>query len=151
LAETPSLFKGTMAVELFHFMAGARIGQGVDREVYVFEPNPEWVIKFQLGSHDFQNVREWDLWTYAPPAARKWLAPCIDISHSGKILLQVRCNRLEHPPKRIPKWMDDMHSENWGLIKGRPVAVDYGRHLITEKGFNMRMVPRRPARWETKK
>ncbi len=136
MAETPSLFKGTMPVELFHFMAGDRIGQGIAREVYVFKPDTRWVIKFELQRDgDFQNVTEWLTWTNAPPQVRRWLAPCIDISAGGRILLQARVTPLLKAPAKHPRWMDDMHLDNWGTYKGRPVAVDYGRTNLFRRAF----------------
>ena len=135
MAETPDKFRGTMPVEMFHFMCGDRIGQGIAREVYVFKPNPNWVIKFELAEQDFQNVTEWAVWQAAPDKAAKWLAPCIDISAHGKILLQMRCEPLVKPPKKYPKWMQDMHRFNWGLLKGKPVAMDYGRTNLYPKAF----------------
>lgn len=127
-----------MPVELFHFMAGDRIGQGIAREVYVFKPDPTLVIKFELGRLDFQNVTEWHVWEAAQDhgEAAEWLAPCIDISDSGKILLQKRVTPwLGAPPRRHPKWMDDMHLDNWGTYEGRPVAMDYGRTNAFMKVF----------------
>lgn len=136
MAETPSLFKGTMPIDLFHFMCGNRIGQGIAREVYVFKPDPELVIKFELGTHDFQNVTEWQVWMAAPVPAQRWLAPCHDISPNGKILLQARVTPwLGDPPRKHPRWMDDMHLGNWGTYRGRPVAVDYGRTNLFRKAF----------------
>lgn len=132
-----------MPVELFHLVCGDRIGQGIAREVYVFKPDPKFVIKFELGAYDFQNVHEWTLWTSAPPHARKWLAPCEDISEHGRILIQRRMDRLVTPPKRVPKWLDDTHADNWGTIKGRPVAVDYGRHHLLSRLFKGGLVRNR--------
>jgi hypothetical protein len=127
-----------MPVELFHFMCGERIGQGIAREVYVFKPDPSKVIKFDLGTspYDFQNLMEWLLWEAAPPHVRKWLAPCYDISANGRILLQARTSHYAgEQPKGIPRVMDDMHLDNWGLYHGKPVAMDYGRNHILERAF----------------
>lgn len=135
MAETPSLFKGTMPIDLFHFVAGERIGQGIAREVYVYRLDPALVIKFELGTHDFQNVTEWLTWQEAPERAQRWLAPCIDISPNGKILLQARVTHWVGKKPKHPKWMDDMHLDNWGLYKGRPVAVDYGRTDLLRRAF----------------
>jgi len=124
-----------MPLELFHMMAGDRIGQGIAREVYVYKPDPNYVIKFELASDDFQNVTEWLIWNSAPAAAQRWLAPCEHISPNGKILIQRRCERLWEPPPKHPKWMDDMHLDNWGTLKGRPVAMDYGRTRAFGRAF----------------
>jgi hypothetical protein len=125
-----------MPVELFHMVAGDRIGQGVAREVYVYRPLPEYVIKFELDrAGDFQNVSEWLVWENAPHAARRWLAPCIDISAFGKILIQARVTPWLGKAPKHPKWMDDMHLNNWGTYRGRPVAVDYGRTNVFRRAF----------------
>lgn len=57
-------------------MCGDRLGQGVAREVYVFKPDPTLVIKFELTTHDFQNVNEWEVWESAPCVGRKVAGPC---------------------------------------------------------------------------
>lgn len=136
MAEAPDLFKGTIPVELFHLMCGDRLGQGVSREVYVFKLRPEWVIKFELNNNgDFQNLTEWLVYENAPHAARRWLAPCEYISAAGKVLIQARVTPLLGKPPKHPKWMDDMHLDNWGVYRGRPVAVDYGRTHVFRRAF----------------
>lgn len=136
MAEAPDKFKGSLPLELFHLVAGERIGQGIAREVYVYKMCPTWVIKFELAEYDFQNITEWLTWTEAPRAAKRWLAPCHYISGNGKILIQERVTPLVGPkPKKHPRWMDDMHLDNWGTYKGRPVAVDYGRTDLIRRAF----------------
>jgi hypothetical protein len=135
MAEAPDKFRGSMPLELFHMMAGDRIGQGIAREVYLWAPDHDYVIKFELADCDFQNVTEWLLWESAPNAARKWLAPCEHISPNGKILIQRRCTPWLGKPPKHPKWMDDMHMNNWGTYKGRPVAMDYGRTRAFGRAF----------------
>lgn len=135
MAETPSHFRGSYPLELFHFMCGDRIGQGIAREVYEFKPDPRYVIKFELGVKDFQNICEWELWREAPKGASRWLAPCIDISDHGMVLLQQRVMHLPSPPRMIPRWLEDAHADNWGTLDGRPVVVDYGRHGMIAHGF----------------
>ena len=124
--------------QLRDFLLGERLGFGVDREVYVYRPDPRLVIKLQVGEYDFQNVAEWNLWVNASAALRKHLAPVHDISPTGAVLLQARCEPCpEHLiPAKMPKVLADLHKDNLGLYEGRPVAVDYGRHLAYAMSAN---------------
>jgi hypothetical protein len=141
--------------EFFHLICGDRLGQGVAREVYVLKTDPGYVVKFEVGSiennrGDFQNAREWDVWHCAPPSAKRWLAPCDSISIHGTILIQRRVTPLLEPPRMVPEWINhDLHCNNWGVINGRPVIVDYGRHKMLEHGFKSmsKMVKRKVTGW----
>lgn len=123
-------FDGRISREFRDLMLGKFLGSGVGREVYVFRPDPTFVIKFETGNQSFQNIREWDLWNdlAEQPKLRKWLAPINSISPSGDILMQRRTTpmRKNELPKRVPAFATDLKIQNWGLLDGQPVMHDYG-------------------------
>jgi hypothetical protein len=102
------------------------------------------VIKFEVGSGDFNNVAEWDIWSNLKdhPKLGKWLAPCIAISPCGSILLQRYAGPLPDNklPKKVPAFFTDIKSDNWGLINGRPVCRDYGHHRLYTVGPSARLI-----------
>lgn len=124
-------FPTTVSRDFFYLFAGKLLGSGIGRNVYEFAPDPKrWVIKVENATKSFQNIHEWEFWTcneYAKDIA-KWLAPCEMISPCGIVLLQRRADPIteKRMPKMIPTWATDDKCENWGLIDGKPVMVDYG-------------------------
>jgi len=123
-------FNNTVAGDLYGLMVGEFLGQGIGREVYANLLDPSTVIKFETGARSFQNVLEWETWGILQETADMacWLAPCVHISECGIVLIQKRCTPLRpgEGPKKVPAWITDIKSNNWGLYEGRPVAVDYG-------------------------
>lgn len=110
-------------------LCGDLIGRGSARETYHCRANSSYVIKIETKGGSFQNVAEWDTWSWlnGGPMA-KWLAPCEYISPCGLILMQrkvepVRCGEL---PKRLPEFLCDLKPENFGMMDGRFVCCDYG-------------------------
>lgn len=138
-------FNTVVSRELLGLIAGKKLGEGVYRAVYKFKPDPTLVIKFELGSGDFQNVQEWTTWNAVEHTEHaSWYAPCHAISPCGVILLQKYAKDLPESqlPERIPAHLEDAHEANWGLFEGRPVCRDYGR---AAKRFSNVM---RKASWE---
>jgi hypothetical protein len=140
------LFERSIPDQLFTLICGEKLGEGIARSVYEYRPDRSKVVKFEMGSYDFQNVAEWLAYEEATPAARKWLAPCIDISEHGQILIQMRVDPLLIAPKKVPAFLADIKPDNWGLLDGHPVAIDYGRNRLHEFGFKegMKMVQIEP-------
>lgn len=135
MSELNDHFPTTMAKELLGLVKGKRLGSGAGREVFVYDPDPTCVIKFEIGACSFQNVTEWQTWQdfrEAPKVAR-WLAPCIMISPCGSIMIQKRTSliRREELPEKVPGWATDTKVGNWGLLDGKPVMHDYGIVLQT--------------------
>lgn len=133
--------------ELLALLCDQRLGHGMTREVFRFYPDPTKVIKFELESGHFQNVLEYQLWDHVQHTKfAKWFAPCRYISHCGRILIQDYAEPLAAIalPAEVPAFFTDLKPSNWGAIKGQPVAVDYGKHLMLERGMNGRM---RKADW----
>lgn len=125
--------------DLADLVLGAKLGEGVDRETYEYGLAPDdYVVKVQRGEYDWQNIAEWQLWVNAPPKLRKHLAPIMAISRGGRVLVMARCEPCPTHllPKRMPSVLSDLHADNIGLYQGKPVAMDYGRHLAAMMAAN---------------
>lgn len=126
--------------ELLRLCLGPRLGGGISREVYVWGPDPRYVIKLTRPEArcSNQNTMEWETWRqvmhYKPAAC--WLAPCWMISRGGGALLQRRTRPIPRSrlPTHVPRWATDLKPENWGLLNGRPVMHDYGLTLMLSRG-----------------
>lgn len=143
-----AFFPNVLAIDFFSLMCGEVLGHGRARTVYASKLDPTLVIKFEDGSGDFENIMEWETWSelseYRPAA--KWLAPCVDISPCGSVLLMRRTTPLspDQYPKRIPNFLTDMKYTNFGMLDGRLVCHDYGRTLLMSKGASPKT---RVAKW----
>jgi hypothetical protein len=140
----PGLFPDRFNDEFQTFMIGTKLGEGVDREVYVFRGDTTKVIKIEKPGVEFSNVEEWTVWHEALHAdVQDWFAPCYGISEGGRFLIQARTKPIERLPDKLPSFMTDIKRENFGrLPDGRIVAHDYSRHQLYTRGF---------ANWRLKK
>lgn len=122
------------------------IGRGSARKVYACRVDPTLVVKIEKGGRSFQNVSEWEIWDYGYDEFSKWLAPCVQISSCGGILLQKRAEPLRDSdlPERIPAFLTDIKKENFGMLNGRVVCVDYGTMIARVTDASRRLVK---ARW----
>lgn len=125
-------FQTPLSRELFHLVCGTYLGGGRGRDVYVYRLDARFVLKIENAAGSFQNVIEWETWDYAKEdhEARKWLAPCHEISQCGRILIQERAdtNLAESAfPQKVPVWITDLKRANWGRIGKRLVCIDYGK------------------------
>lgn len=125
-------------------LCGDMIGRGIARSVYRMVGNYEYVVKVEGAGGSFQNIAEWEAWTWLSGGPyQKWLAPCERVSTCGAILIQ----RFAHPvarkhlPDKIPSILTDIKQENFGMIDGRVVCFDYGTILAS-----LRKVPSRMAK-----
>lgn len=137
--------------DLLWLVCGSLLGYGTARAVFVNRLNEQQVIKVTTGDDDaFQNVAEWQVWNELKdtPMAR-WLAPCIEISGNGLILLQRRTEPLAacHAPKRVPVWLSDLKLSNFGLIGRQFVCHDYGLPIIRNHLGHFKAMRR--AKWRT--
>lgn len=132
--------------EIVSMVCGKPLGSGIAREVYVFGPDPDLVIKLESSACSFQNVKEWDTWQRAQDVEHvaRWLAPCVMISSCGSVLLQRRTAVCLNYPERMPAFLADFKRENYGMLDGRLVCHDYGTNLLAEHGMTKRM---KRARW----
>lgn len=143
-------FTGTIPKELFSLMCGKQLGSGSARQVYEFAQDPKYVVKFEVYSKSFQNIKEWELWqSVRDTDYAKWFAPCKDISPCGSILIQARTSHVEHEryPKRIPEFFTDTKFDNYGKIGKQFCCHDYGLSLIHEVGLSSKLY--KPTWWSS--
>lgn len=145
MKEIADLSRGALE-DFVKLLCGKRIDRGMSRQVYRLRTDPAKVIKIEDDGACFQNVMEWETWgalQYTPAA--RWLAPCLDISPCGIVLIMAATEPLPvaRLPKRVPAWFTDCHANNWGQLGRRVVCHDYGlSNLITRgaRGGGMQMV-----------
>lgn len=123
--------------EGFNIFCGREIGFGIGRKVHLHRTDPTLVIKVEEHSRSFQNVVEYETWQalmHTPFA--KWLAPVIEISASGTVLIMKRTTPCPDKklPTRMPAWLSDYKSENYGMLDGKFVCHDYGTNLLLNHG-----------------
>lgn len=115
--------------QAFHMLTGKMLGSGIHRDVYECALIPDCVVKVEDKAKCFSNVVEWDLWQRFKDTktVARWLAPCVDISSSGTILIQKRVKRMriEEMPATMPDFLQDFKIENFGMLDGRLVCCDY--------------------------
>lgn len=124
--------------DLFNMVCGEKIGAGIHRTVYECKIRPEFVVKVDHNTdfRDFANVREqkfWDDNQYYQPVA-KWLAPCEFLSPDGRVMLQMKCDKIPTDfelPEKLPTFLTDVKRENFGILKGQLVCFDYALHIAT--------------------
>lgn len=138
---------GTIARDFFHLICGEKLGFGLSRDVFVFEWDPRYVVKFEAGAQSFQNVTEWNTWQDAQhhDEAAKWLAPCVKISACGCVLIQRRTRPAKKLPDKVPAFFTDLKASNFGMIGSKFVCHDYGINLMCNSGLTTRL---RKADWD---
>lgn len=140
----------TRRKELQSLFLGEQIGEGMSRKVYEYHDPltgavDRAVVKYegQLVAGHFQNVAEWEIWEWvrATPM-QKWFAPCYAISPCGLYLIQARVDPLRRKewPKKLPAFLGDLKTENFGMLEGRVVACDYGTGISAIRSSGKRMV-----------
>lgn len=123
--------------DAFNLLCGEKLGSGIHRDVFECKIRPDLVVKVEKGDYRyFANVLEMRFWCdnqYAKDIA-KWLAPCEFLSPDGRLLLQKRAQPIisgSQLPKQIPAFLTDLKKENFGLLDGRVVCVDYALNNVT--------------------
>lgn len=137
--------------ELTSLLFGDHIADGVYRSVFIFRPDPNYVIKRERFTHYTCNLEEMRLWHAADRYdMRRWLAPCTYISDRGLYLIQRRTYPAaeQKMPKKIPKWITDTKIQNWGYLNknqtGPIVCHDYANNFVDEHGMSRVL---KKARW----
>lgn len=132
--------------ELRSAMLGDKLGYGVGRQVYLCKINSDYVVKIEDKARSFQNIAEWDAWDWVSqggaPDMAKWLAPCLQISASGSILVQRRVEplRTSDLPAKVPAFLADLKLENFGMLNGKVVCCDYGTIGVSLRRTDKRLV-----------
>lgn len=141
-------FGSVLAKDLRGMLIGDPMGYGTFRHIFNHATDEGLVVKVENGAQSFHNVAEWHAWQSVKDTKfAKWFAPCMSISASGTILIMQRAQPAtsKQLPRKVPAFFTDLKAENWGIIDGRPVCVDYGLHLLHEHGMTTRL---RVARWD---
>lgn len=137
--------------DFFDFFCGAELGEGTSRTVYEFRLDPMYVIKIQRTEKDktaFQNVSEFDTWTNINGHHKelaKFLAPCWNISSCGRVLLMRKTEKIkdnQRMPKKIPEFLSDTKTQNWGVIEGKVVCHDYANNHVYSKVTTKLVTPK---------
>tara|TARA_B100001079_G_scaffold54245_1_gene45265 strand:- start:2836 stop:3285 length:450 start_codon:yes stop_codon:yes gene_type:complete len=127
----------TITADFIGLFCGDHIAGGVGRQVYEYALDASKVIKVETAARSFQNVMEWETWgDLADTEHAKWLAPCRYISECGIVLIQDRVTpmRPNHKRRKLPEWLTDLTTDNYGVIGDQVVACDYGLNLLINHG-----------------
>jgi hypothetical protein len=126
--------------EAFNILCTNQLGKGISRTVYSSEILDDCVIKIEDSAGFFQNIAEWTVWDIVKDTKHaKWFAPCVAISPCGSILVQKKTIASLKYPKKLPGFLDDTSTENYGTYDGRFVCHDYGWGLIIKEGLNSKL------------
>ena len=132
--------------DAFNMLCGEKIGEGCHREVFECKLIPEVVVKVEKDTHRmFANVMEAKFWEDFKdyPKVADWLAPVTNLSPDGRILLQARCavlNERDHTiPEKLPAFLTDTKYENFGVLDGGIVCLDYAFTIVNPR-TNLRRV-----------
>ena len=127
---------GLIHEDAFNLLCGKLLGEGIHRKVFECKLRPDLVVKveFETEYRPFSNVLEQCFWNdhadYKKVA--DWLAPCEYLSPDGRILLQRRARPLNDDdvlPDQVPVFLTDVKLDNFGMLDGRLVCVDYARTI----------------------
>lgn len=133
-------FSNTISGDLYGLVCGNQLGEGSARTVFECRLNSDLVVKIETKGGSFQNVTEWETWRVWSECkdVAKWLAPCVEISACGTVLLQKRtANILGKLPDKVPFFLTDLKRSNYGKIGNQLVCHDYG-NLIPELSSKMK-------------
>ena len=125
-----SQFKSCYA-DAFNMLCGDKLGEGIHRTVFACKLLPDAVVKVEKDYFRyFANVFESKFWSDHSDyeAVAKWLAPVMHMSPDGRILLQRRADPVPASyelPDKMPAFLSDFKRENFGLLEGRLVCLDY--------------------------
>lgn len=122
--------------DAFNLLCGKLLGEGIHRKVYECKLRPELVVKVEYDTdyRYFANVMEMKFWCdhqhYSKVA--NWLAPCEYMSPDGLILLQRKTTPIPDDsllPAKLPSFLSDIKKENFGMLNGLLVCMDYAMTL----------------------
>lgn len=135
-------FKG-----IHDLVIGKKLGSGFSRDVYEWVPDNTSVIKVAKNYRGIEaNIIEFNTWETLQlkdslyDNARKWFAPCLEISGCGKYLRMSKTEPLRphEAPTVIPSFVTDLKIDNIGWLDGRVVFHDYGIHLFIEDAIKLK-------------
>lgn len=117
--------------DAFNMLCGNKLGRGIHRDVFECKLRPDLVVKveYDIDFRYFANVLEMKFWTDHAQykAVANWLAPCEFLSPDGRLLLQKKVSPVRHNelPEKLPAFLTDTKTNNFGILDGRLVCVDY--------------------------
>jgi hypothetical protein len=129
-------------VDAFNLLCGEKLGDGYSREVFRCKLRPDLVVKVEAAEYrTFANVHEMQFWDDNQFCKKisAWLAPCEYLSPDGRLLLQKRCDPIPSTmkmPFKVPAFMADLKRDNFGLLDGKIVCIDYA---LTDATPSMRL------------
>lgn len=123
-----------MVNEKYKALLGEEIGSGSYRTVYAHKKDPRKVIKHGSST---SNKNEHTLWKKVKDTRKaSAFARVYSISKDGSYLVMERIQNVgtlryadkeyQALEKKVSSVVDDLHSGNIGLKKGKAVVVDYG-------------------------
>jgi len=122
--------------DAFNMLCGKFIGQGIHRKVFECKIRPDLVVKVESDDNrSFANIFEMQFWDANQhyKEINKWLAPCEYLSPDGMILLQRKCSPVPFDyklPAKLPEFLTDCKRDNFGIMDGKLVSVDYASTII---------------------
>lgn len=144
-------WNNTYTTPIFELLCDKELGQGTMRIVYSLRHNPNFVVKVATSTRGtLANTQEYLTWKefsfyYGNIDKNKypfhpvfWLAPVHQISSDNRGLIQSRCepipqsiiSDLVNGKIMVPSWFEDIKIENFGMLNGELVIVDYGYHRL---------------------
>jgi hypothetical protein len=122
--------------DAFNMLCGKLLGEGIHRKVFECKLRPDLVVKVEFDTEyrPFSNVLE-QCFRNEHSEYKKvadWLAPCEYLSPDGRVLLQRKARPLHDDdvlPEVVPAFLTDLKLENFGMLDGRLVCVDYARTI----------------------
>lgn len=123
-------------LDLYSSLIGDKIGEGAYRSTYECPLNKDWVVKVSLELSSTSNIIEYCLWkdieNWAPKSVQKWFCPMIYVSPSGQLLIARKCETENiKKPKNVPHFLTDCRENNFGMLEGRLVILDYDYTLVS--------------------
>jgi len=120
-------------------LRGDLLGKGGKRSVYIYLPNPNYVLKMVAAIDLRTNNSEYENYLKLREKYLHWIAPCIFFDDN--IIIQARTYDIpndNYMPNYVPDCFRDTKKSNWGLYHGRPVINDY--EFIEEITDNFRIL-----------
>lgn len=123
----------SIASELITTLCGKHLGSGNFRAVFDYNLDDKYVIKIEWPG-TFCNVVEHHLWDEIQELGgdlawvKNWFAPVKWISPNGRILVMKKTTQKDKKsPEKVPKFLWDVKSDNFGWIGKNFVCHDYGQ------------------------
>lgn len=130
------------------------IGRGMSRTVYAANQRlfkDSVVVKVEEPVGQFQNILEANLWERLEHTEMaKYLAPVLDISDDGSVLIQRRTTPALWYPKFMPSFFTDFSKSNFGMLNGRFVCHDYAKHLAIESNMFGKLELKPVMKWRNR-